>query len=176
MRPVIGKARRPHSSTSLALNCESFAYITIAPVDAQQATDLLRRHGMRSTAAARHVLLMLAGLPIPATARILHASQRSRRMDLATIHRILVKGVQNGLFRTIRFRDRSHWYELAADHTHHHHLFCTHCRRIERFRYCVLEDLQAEALREKGFTVLSHSLELYGTCRNCQSPAKNPGR
>ena len=138
----------------------------------EQATAMLHQHGLRSTPLARQILITLEEMPVPATAKIIHATLDRSAGDLATVHRILVKGAQSGLFRTVRFRDRSHWYDLAINHLHYHHLFCTRCRKIDRLRYCLFDKLSAAAQEEAGFEVQSHSTEIYGLCRNCRSEVK----
>jgi Fur family transcriptional regulator, ferric uptake regulator len=138
----------------------------------EKATVMLREHGMRSTRLAQEVVMTLADMPVPATAKILHSMLRHHRADLATIHRILIKGEQAGLFRTVRFQDRSQWYEMSADSPHYHHLFCTHCQRIERLRYCLADQIKKAAMDEMGFEVLSHKTEMFGICRTCRGTTK----
>jgi Fur family ferric uptake transcriptional regulator len=59
-------------------------------------------------------------------------------------------------------------YEHSLGHTHHDHLVCTRCGRIEEFREAQIEKLQKVVARKHGFELTGHVLRLTGICRSCQ--------
>ena len=133
----------------------------------QAASERLRFHGLRSTRSGRALLAVLSRLREPATAKRIHGAMRSSRCDLATAHRLLVRFERAGLLQATALRGKSRLYELAVEGSHHHHLVCLACRRIEPLPFCEIAKFQRVVRREKGFKVLSHSLELFGLCRAC---------
>ena len=128
----------------------------------------LRRHGLRATRPGRLLLAALRRLKRPATAKDLHRALGERRVDRATVHRLLRRFERAGLVRTTHLHGLSQWYEPAESGAHYHHLVCTGCRRVERFSTCALGRLLAAARRESGFEVRSHSVTLFGRCARCR--------
>jgi Fur family ferric uptake transcriptional regulator len=53
--------------------------------------------------------------------------------------------------------------------SHHDHLVCLDCGRVEEFFDEKIEDRQKKIAEEKGFQLEEHALALYGHCtkRNC---------
>ena len=142
-------------------------YNTDMDPSAREMSARLRAHGLRSTRAGRAVLAVLSRLREPATAKQIHGAMRSCRCDLATVHRLLARFAEAGLLRAAALHGKSRWNELAVEGSHHHHLVCQACRRIEPLPFCEIAKFQRVVRREKGFRVLSHSLELFGLCRAC---------
>ena len=56
---------------------------------------------------------------------------------------------------------------LDAD-THHDHLVCTRCGKIEEFQNKEIEDLQNKIAENYGFKITSHVLNIYGLCKECR--------
>ena len=64
-------------------------------------------------------------------------------------------------------------FELSEDlSSHHHHLICSSCGAIEDF--VVPEDVERQldealsgAARKHRFTASTHTLDLFGTCKDC---------
>ena len=53
--------------------------------------------------------------------------------------------------------------------SHHEHVRCARCGRVEEVPGCVLDDAAAQVQRATGFRVLSHSVVFEGLCRECAS-------
>ncbi len=49
----------------------------------------------------------------------------------------------------------------------HEHFICEKCERVYDIFVDSKEDILPSSLPHKGFTVTSHQLALYGTCRDC---------
>lgn len=50
---------------------------------------------------------------------------------------------------------------------HHHHLVCRSCGRTVEIAGPAVEAWADAVARENGFTQISHTLELFGVCRDC---------
>jgi Fur family ferric uptake transcriptional regulator len=67
------------------------------------------------------------------------------------------------------FDDGCYRYELnrnKEDHRHHH-LICLKCGCVEEVEEDLLETLENQILKNKGFVVKDHSVEFYGYCADC---------
>ena len=53
------------------------------------------------------------------------------------------------------------------DRSHHDHLVCIRCGRIQEFVDDNIEDLQAKIAEKNGFTITDHALVIYGECADC---------
>jgi Fur family ferric uptake transcriptional regulator len=55
--------------------------------------------------------------------------------------------------------------------THHHHLICKKCQKVEHIDMTKLESAvdiaEKEALENNNFTVTGHTIELFGLCGGC---------
>ena len=62
----------------------------------------------------------------------------------------------------------SYTYELNLG-DHHDHLICVKCNKILEFIDHEIEKKQILVAKKHNFTILSHTLNLYGICEECQS-------
>ena len=83
-------------------------------------------------------------------------------VGLVTVYRTLDLLSEIGAVRRLELGDGPR-FELAEDH--HHHMVCESCGDVSEFEECPL-DLQR--LRDVGFEVSSHSVEIYGRCAGCR--------
>lgn len=88
------------------------------------------------------------------------------RIDQATVYRILDILTQKGLINRLEFGEGKYRYELQK--SHHHHLICQECGRIEDVEGSFVDELEKEIKTKNGFLVKTHSLEFFGVCRYCQ--------
>ena len=51
--------------------------------------------------------------------------------------------------------------------SHHHHLICSECGRVDEFSNPELDALILHQAANRRFTLGGHSLELYGRCADC---------
>jgi len=50
----------------------------------------------------------------------------------------------------------------------HPHLICVHCRKIMDAQVSLVDDLTQEVAELTGYQVISHRLDFYGLCPDCQ--------
>ena len=85
----------------------------------------------------------------------------------ATVYRTLKLLEEVGLASSSNFGSSSARFEVNDGH-HHDHIVCTKCETIVEFFNEEIEDLQERIAREHGFLLTSHSMELFGLCKNCR--------
>ena len=87
--------------------------------------------------------------------------------DTATLYRTVNEFEKIGVVKPVTLSAERAYFELS-DKTHHHHVVCTSCGRIEDISTCDIKPLENEIKRKTKFkTITSHSLEFFGTCSNC---------
>ena len=58
------------------------------------------------------------------------------------------------------------------DGSHHDHIVCTRCGRVEEFVDEEIERRQREIAHRLGFELEDHALSLYGICEECRKKEK----
>lgn len=88
-------------------------------------------------------------------------------IGLATVYRVLTQFEEAGLVVRHHFEGGQSVFEL--DHgSHHDHLVCVKCGRVEEFVDAEIESRQQEIAKNAGFSITDHSLNIYGICPNCK--------
>lgn len=87
-------------------------------------------------------------------------------IGLATVYRQLNALADAGQADTIRLNG-SQLFRMCQDDHHHHHLVCEHCGRTIEIEPPDEQWLRKTAA-EHGFTLHSHTVELFGLCPECQ--------
>lgn len=87
-------------------------------------------------------------------------------VGLATVYRVLTQFEQAGLLVRHHFETGKAIFELNQGH-HHDHLVCLKCGLVEEFFDEEIERRQDQIASQHGFRVESHSMYLYGLCKNC---------
>lgn len=97
---------------------------------------------------------------------LLHENQD---IGLATVYRVLTQFEQAGLVKRSNFESGKAVFELNEG-THHDHLVCLQCGRVEEFYDAEIEKRQQEIAKERGFALQDHALSLYGNCTKTDCP------
>ena len=92
-------------------------------------------------------------------------------IGLATVYRVLTQFEQAGLLVRHHFESGKAVFELN-DGTHHDHLVCLQCGRVEEFYDAEIERRQAKIAKDRGFSIHDHSLHLYADCVKPNCPYK----
>ncbi|HMN82954.1 MAG TPA: ferric iron uptake transcriptional regulator [Burkholderiaceae bacterium] len=87
----------------------------------------------------------------------------SQDIGLATVYRVLTQFEHAGLLKRSNFESGKSVFELNQG-THHDHLVCLHCGRVEEFYDAEIEKRQHKVAKDRGFTLQDHALSLYGIC------------
>ncbi|MBV7538891.1 ferric iron uptake transcriptional regulator [Duganella sp. sic0402] len=90
-------------------------------------------------------------------------------VGLATVYRVLTQFEQAGLLNRNHFETGKAIFELNAG-SHHDHLVCMDCGRVEEFFDEAIEDRQNAIAKERGFKIAEHALAIYGNCTKTACP------
>lgn len=88
-------------------------------------------------------------------------------VGLATIYRTLEVLEASGLVRAHDFGQGFKRYEPMASQTHHEHLICVRCGRVDEFSNERLERMLPIIADEHSFQHQRHRVEIYGVCGGC---------
>jgi Fur family ferric uptake transcriptional regulator len=139
----------------------------------------LRKAGLKVTLPRLKILEILEG----SSTRHLSAEDIYRTLlesnediGLATVYRVLTQFEAAGLVTRHHFEDGMAVFELNQG-THHDHIVCQDCGRVEEFMDSGIEERQTAVATRLGFTIRDHSLILYGRCKrpNCPFRKGNKG-
>ena len=90
-------------------------------------------------------------------------------IGLATVYRVLTQFEQAGILQRHHFESGKAVFELNEG-SHHDHLVCMQCGRVEEFYDAEIEKRQVRVATERGFAIREHSLQLYAECTKPHCP------
>src|SRR5881397_3739761 len=130
----------------------------------------LRRKSRKMTAARRAILASLRRKPHPMSIREIFGSLTKGDCDLATVYRSMHLLESMGMVKRFEFGDGVARFELLkeGDSGHHHHLVCTRCSGVVEIEECIIEALEAKLAERNGYKGVTHKLEFFGICPECQ--------
>ena len=131
----------------------------------------LKNIGLKATLPRLKILEIFQHSPVRhLTAEDVYRSLLHEELDigLATVYRVLTQFEQAGLLSRSNFESGKAVFELNEG-THHDHLVCLDCGRVEEFFDPEIENRQQAIAKERGFKLQEHALALYGGCtkENC---------
>ncbi|BBZ03741.1 transcriptional repressor [Mycolicibacterium chitae] len=103
------------------------------------------------------------------TAQELHDELRRRgeNIGLTTVYRTLQSMSAANLVDTLRIDTGESVYRRCSSH-HHHHLVCRHCGATVEVDGPEVEAWAAEMAVQHDYSDVSHTIEIFGTCRACR--------
>lgn len=126
----------------------------------------LRDAGLKVTLPRLKILEMLEG----SATRHLSAEEIYRMLmeqgediGLATVYRVLTQFEAAGLVIRHHFEGGHAVFELQHG-THHDHIVCMRCGRVDEFVDETIEKRQRQKAEELGYRLTDHSLIMYGQC------------
>lgn len=122
----------------------------------------------RQRTAVAEALAKLAGFT---SAQALHDALRHEgtAVGLTTVYRHLQALADAGEVDVLRTVDGESVYRRCADEEHHHHLVCRGCGATVEVTGPAVEAWATAIASEHGYSDVSHTLEVFGTCRACAS-------
>lgn len=105
------------------------------------------------------------------SAQNLHARLRAQgqHVGLATVYRTLQAMANDGDVDMLRTADGEAVYRRCSTGDHHHHLVCRSCGRTVEVEGPAVESWADKISAENGFSDVQHTLEIVGTCSECQA-------
>jgi Fur family transcriptional regulator, ferric uptake regulator len=95
-------------------------------------------------------------------------------IGLATVYRVLTQFEAAGLVSRHHFEDGMAVFELNHG-THHDHIVCLECGRVEEFMDAGIEERQNSVAERLGYEIRDHSMVLYGKCKRSPCPYRKKG-
>ena len=89
-------------------------------------------------------------------------------IGLATVYRVLMQFEQAGILERSHFESGKAVYELNEG-SHHDHLVCTSCGKVEEFYDAEIERRQQLVTKNRGWVLQDHAMSLYGLCADSAS-------
>lgn len=122
----------------------------------------------RPTKQQAAVIEQLGGSEEFVSAQDLHARlrQAGAKVGLATVYRTLTGLAAAGEIDMIRTDEGEAVYRQCST-GHHHHLVCRDCGRTVEIEGPAVERWADIVAAEHGFSDVSHTLEVFGTCAAC---------
>jgi Fur family ferric uptake transcriptional regulator len=101
------------------------------------------------------------------TAQELHMElrQAGEPVGLTTVYRTLTALADAGFLDTFT-RDGEQAFRLCGD-THHHHLVCEVCNRVEEIDATDVERWVDDVAQRRGYQVTGHRADIFGICADC---------
>jgi Fur family ferric uptake transcriptional regulator len=125
-------------------------------------------HGTRPTRQRRAVVTALQEFEDFRSAQDIHELLRhnGENVGLSTVYRTLQALADGGEVDVLRSEDGEAAYRRCST-SHHHHLVCRSCGRTVEIEGPAVERWADRVGRDHGFTDVSHTLEVFGTCPSC---------
>lgn len=117
----------------------------------------------------------LEDLPDFRSAQQLHELLRTRgdAVGLATVYRTLQTLAEGGHVDVLRTEDGESLYRKCERLEHHHHLVCRECGTAVEIDGPTVETWAAQVGAAHGFTGITHTIELFGTCEPCRTKVES---
>ncbi|CAJ1581733.1 Fur family transcriptional regulator [[Mycobacterium] wendilense] len=124
---------------------------------------------VRSTRQRAAIAELLDSVEEFRSAQELHDELRRRgeNIGLTTVYRTLQAMAEAKLVDTLRIDTGESVYRRCSSH-HHHHLVCRHCGTAVEVDGPEVEAWTAEMAAAHDFSDVSHTVEIFGTCRACR--------
>lgn len=104
----------------------------------------------------------------PLSAKQLIVKIKGKQINRATVFRILKLFEEKQIIQRIDFSEGESRFEISSL-PHHHHAICRTCGSMERIDECSITDMQKYAKKKLGFSILDHSITLFGVCKKCKA-------
>lgn len=89
-------------------------------------------------------------------------------IGLATVYRVLTQFESAGIAKRHHFEEGHSVFELNQG-SHHDHILCVKCGRVDEFVDETIETRQKAIASELGYEMTDHSLCMYGICSACRN-------
>lgn len=137
-----------------------------------QLKRVLKKEGLRYTQQRQSVWDELCATDDHRDAEEIYLAIRQSGLNVsrATVYRTIDVLVKNKMVRKLELGDGRARYEHKINATHHDHLICIQCGKIEEFMDEVIESRQDEIVKKFGYKLVRHIHQLFIICSECESP------
>lgn len=132
----------------------------------EQEISLCQDNGLRITPTLKEILGALKKASVPMS--LADLEKQVPRCDPATIYRTIKRLKQIGVIRQLNFSERGARYALTTANADMDYLICEGCGKVEALETpSPFQELKKKLMESTGFRNLSHELEFYGVCSQC---------
>ena len=137
-----------------------------------QLKKALKKEGLRYTQQRQSVWDELCATNDHRDAEEIYLAIRQSGLNVsrATVYRTIDVLVKNEMVRKLELGDGRARYEHRVNATHHDHLICIKCGKIEEFMDEVIESRQDAIVKKFGYKLVRHIHQLFIICSECESP------
>jgi Fur family transcriptional regulator, ferric uptake regulator len=134
-----------------------------------ELTERLRQKSRKITGPRQAILQILREYPHPMSNKEIFAELQGD-CDLATVYRSMHLLENMKMVKRFDLGDGVARFELLAegDDGHHHHLVCTRCSAVVEIEECFTHEFEERIAASNGFKAITHKLEFFGICPQCQ--------
>ncbi|SHO48270.1 Fur family transcriptional regulator, peroxide stress response regulator [Desulfopila aestuarii DSM 18488] len=135
----------------------------------EQMIERLKESDCRITPQRYAVLKVLANSSEHPSVESIHAKlvEHYPTMSLATVYKTITLLKREGEILELEFSDLGNRYDGRKPYPHPH-VICTECGKIIDPSHLDLEEITSKMMEETGFKIMTHRLDFYGLCPNCQ--------
>jgi Fur family ferric uptake transcriptional regulator len=137
-----------------------------------EACNRIRMAGMRVTKPRIALVETLLKLDGPISIERIHQQVGTKSCDLVTIYRCLAAFENLGLVRRSYLHNGTCLYEQTIGSARHYHIVCKSCGKTDKVDYSLAEGME-QRLQDKGYAQISHVVEFFGVCQECQQVGKS---
>ena len=132
----------------------------------------LKKEGLRYTQQRKSVWDELCATNDHRDAEEIYLAIRQSGLNVsrATVYRTIDVLVKNKMARKLELGDGRARYEHKVNATHHDHLICIQCGKIEEFMDEIIESRQDDIVKKFGYKLVRHIHQLFIICSECESP------
>lgn len=133
-------------------------------------TAQLRQKSRKITGPRQAILDILRRHAHPMSNKEIFAELPKGDCDLVTVYRSMHLLENMQMVKRYDLGDGVARFELLAegDDGHHHHLVCTRCSTVVEIDECFTQELEKKIAARNGFKSITHKLEFFGICPECQ--------
>ncbi|MBI2813310.1 MAG: transcriptional repressor [Opitutae bacterium] len=135
-----------------------------------EARRRIRAGGLRITRPRLALIASLHRHEGPVSIERIHLDVGAEACDLVTVYRSLAAFEGIGLVRRSYLHNGTCLYELTLNAQQRYHIVCKTCGATERVDYVPIEGPE-RLLAARGYTQVSHVVEFFGVCPQCQTAA-----
>ncbi|BAF70187.1 MULTISPECIES: Fur family transcriptional regulator [unclassified Nitratiruptor] len=135
----------------------------------QELKEIVKKRGLKHSSQREQVLKVLFHAKEHLTPEEIYnkVKKENPNIGLATVYRTLSLLEKEDMVSSVSFGHEGKKYELNRGE-HHDHMICLECGKILEFYDENLEKLQEKIAEEHNFKLLTHQMNLYGICKECQ--------